>query len=166
MNTEKKNFAIIVILLGIFLLFLIGLKKYNVAKYEPKDFNEKTEKQVEKKDVYIGFSSINKAVFDKCGQKESYDNYSDKLLYLVLATVGIFGLIGFTQMVKKKSLLKVDTDLLILGGFYVTVVVLYVLFDKMIFNYRPVIEKGKELEASFPSSHTLVTVCFLGACMV
>ena len=32
------------------------------------------------------------------------------------------------------------------------------MFDKLCINYRPVLENGK-LEASFPSSHTMLAIC-------
>ena len=69
-----------------------------------------------------------------------------------------YGLTGLIQLIKKKSLAKVDKELLILGGFYVVVLVVYFLFEKVVINYRPVLEKGA-LEASYPSSHTILSIC-------
>ena len=46
-----------------------------------------------------------------------------------------------------------------LAIFYCVVLATYVLFEKVVINYRPVVlDEG--LEASFPSSHTLMALCF------
>ena len=44
---------------------------------------------------------------------------------------------------------------------FVLVIATYFLFEKVIINYRPVLEDGV-LEASFPSSHTMVTMTIFG----
>ena len=62
------------------------------------------------------------------------------------------------QLIKRKSLLKVDKRLLFLGGFYVVMLLVYVLFEHVIINYRPFLI-DKELEASYPSSHTMLALC-------
>ena len=83
---------------------------------------------------------------------------SEILGFFALALVGCYALIGFYQLIKRKSLLKVDKEIIALGCFYVLVLGLYFLFDKLCINYRPVLENGK-LEASFPSSHTMLAIC-------
>ena len=82
--------------------------------------------------------------------------------YLALLVVGVYGLIGLYQLIKRKSLKKVDKEIIILGIFYVVVICIYVLFEKVVINYRPVILDGI-LEASFPSSHTLLAICVCGS---
>ena len=47
-----------------------------------------------------------------------------------------------------------------LGGFYVAVMAVYVLFEKVVINYRPVLIAGY-LEASYPSSTTLLVMCVM-----
>ncbi|MBQ8131599.1 MAG: phosphatase PAP2 family protein, partial [Bacilli bacterium] len=44
------------------------------------------------------------------------------------------------------------------GCFYAVLAIIYVLFEKVVINYRPILVDG-ELETSFPSSHTLMAIC-------
>ena len=69
------------------------------------------------------------------------------------------------QLVQKKSLKEVDSRLYVLLLFYVITVIIYVLFDKVPINYRPVIlDEG--LEPSYPSTHNLMTLAFFGFTIV
>lgn len=106
----------------------------------------------------IGFATINKKIFETIGQNSMFYKISNILGYFALALVGCYALIGLYQLIKRKSLFKVDKEIIALGVFYVVVLGLYFAFEKIIINYRPVLENG-ELEASFPSSHTLLTIC-------
>ena len=75
----------------------------------------------------------------------------------------LFALLGFIQLIKRKSLLKVDKNLLILGIVYILLVLLYLLFEKVPFNYRPVIlDPAEGLEPSYPSTHTLLILTVFG----
>ena len=77
----------------------------------------------------------------------------------------IFGLFGLMQLYYKKGFKNVDKDLYALCGLYVLCLVIYAVFEKVIINYRPVIlEEG--LEASYPSSHTILAVAFISAAVV
>ena len=68
-----------------------------------------------------------------------------------------FGVLGFVQLVKYRSLLKVDSDILLLGSYYVLVILCYLLFEMVPINYRPILIDGN-LEASYPSSTTLLVL--------
>ena len=61
-----------------------------------------------------------------------------------------------------------DGCLLRLAALYVAVAVVYILFEKVIINYRPVIMEGDfQPEASFPSSHTMLAcTIYLSASMI
>lgn len=61
------------------------------------------------------------------------------------------------QLVKRKSLLRVDRDLLLLGLYYITVIFCYLLFEVVPINYRPIPIAGY-MEASYPSSTTLLVL--------
>jgi len=74
--------------------------------------------------------------------------------------VGYFALRGFFQLSTRKKLSLVDKEILALGFLYVVVAACYVLFEKVIINYRPILEDG-QLEASYPSSHTFLAITVL-----
>jgi undecaprenyl-diphosphatase len=106
----------------------------------------------------IGFASINKNIIETIGTNNMFYKISEILGYSALALVGCYALVGLYQLIKRKNILKVDKEIIALGCFYVVVLGLYFLFDKLCINYRPVLENGK-LEASFPSSHTMLAIC-------
>ena len=65
--------------------------------------------------------------------------------------------LGLVQLIQRKALRKVDRSILALGGFYLAVMAFYVLFEKAVVNYRPVLIEGV-LEASYPSSTTMLAL--------
>lgn len=69
----------------------------------------------------------------------------------------IFGVIGLVQLIKRRSLFKVDVDIIFLGIYYVTVILGYLIFEMIPINYRPILIEGR-LEASYPSSTTLLVL--------
>ena len=77
-----------------------------------------------------------------------------------MAIVYVF--IGLIQLIKRRSIFKVDKEIILLGLYYIIVIALYVFFEKVIINYRPILMNGF-LEASYPSSHTLMTICICGS---
>ena len=84
---------------------------------------------------------------------------------MLLSFVMGFALLGLIQWIKRKHLLKVDHSFLILGGFYIIVMAVYVLFEMLVVNYRPVLIGGI-LEASYPSSTTMLVMCVMPTVIV
>ena len=85
---------------------------------------------------------------------------TDWLGLVPVAVCMMFGGIGFGQMIKRKSLWKVDRDLMILGVYYVIVILCYLVFEMIPINYRPILIEGR-MEVSYPSSTTLLVLCVM-----
>ena len=69
----------------------------------------------------------------------------------------IFGVMGLVQLIQRRSLLKVDYDIIFLGIYYVIVIFGYLIFEMIPINYRPILIEGF-MEASYPSSTTLLVL--------
>ena len=79
------------------------------------------------------------------------------ILGLLAIGMGVcFAFVGLSQLIKVKNLFKVDYRLLLAGALYIDLGIIYAIFQKLIINFRPVLMDGV-LEASYPSSHTLLT---------
>ena len=72
----------------------------------------------------------------------------------------IFAGIGLVQLIKRRSLFKVDSDIIILGVYYGIVILAYSIFEIIPINYRPILIEGV-MEASYPSSTTLLILCVM-----
>ena len=68
-----------------------------------------------------------------------------------------FGVFGLIQLIKRRSLIKVDCDIILLGVYYVIVIFGYLIFEMIPINYRPIPIAGF-MEASYPSSTTLLVL--------
>ena len=113
----------------------------------------------------VGFSSINKAVSNCLGFNSSLYKISEVLGYIALLVVLCYGLYGLFLLIKRKSLFKVDREILLLGLLFVVTLCVYIFFEKCIINYRPVLIDGV-LEASYPSSHTVLALCVFGGVLI
>lgn len=73
-----------------------------------------------------------------------------------------FAGIGLVQLIKRRSLFRVDADIMILGVYFVIVFLAYAIFEMIPINYRPILIEGK-MEASYPSSTTLLVLSVMPA---
>ena len=109
----------------------------------------------------IGFATINAAVHNFLGVHHFWYLLTQLFGVLAICVAAAFACIGFVQLIKRKSLFKVDRSLIVLGIVYLAVIILYVLFEKIALNVRPVItEEG--LEPSYPSTHTMLILTIFG----
>ena len=113
----------------------------------------------------VGFAAFNKCFHNLTGVNMSLYVITD---WLGLVPIGVafgFAVLGFAQLVRRKSLLKVDRNILVLGGFYIVVMAVYILFEFIVINYRPILISGY-LEASYPSSTTMLVMCVMPTAMM
>lgn len=145
----KKNIYLTCGLLFIilFIIFTISLKFVDVKPIGPNY-------------SFVGYSSINKTF-------HSFTN-TNMVIYHITDYGGIppiimgmlFGILGLIQLIKRRSILKVDRELLILGLFYVVIFLIYLSFELYVINRRPILINGY-LEASYPSSTTFLSITFM-----
>ena len=113
----------------------------------------------------VGFATLNGYVHNLTGVNMSLYVVTD---WLGLVPIGVafgFAVLGLVQWIKRKSLLKVDRSILTLGGFYIVVMAVYILFEIVVINYRPTLINGY-LEASYPSSTTMLVMCVMPTAMM
>ena len=113
----------------------------------------------------VGFSTINGFIHELTGVNWFLYTVTD---WLGLVPIGVafgFAVLGLVQWIKRKSLLKVGRSILTLGGFYIVVMAVYILFEIVVINYRPTLING-HLEASYPSSTTMLVMCVMPTAMM
>ena len=109
---------------------------------------------------FVGFATLNGLFHQLTGVHMSLYHITD-WLGLVPVVFGFgFAILGLVQWVKRRHILKVDHSILALGGYYIIVLAAYLLFEEIVINYRPVLIAGF-LEASYPSSTTLLVLCVM-----
>lgn len=113
----------------------------------------------------VGFAGLNGWFHALTGVHMTLYTITDWMGLIPLAVAMGFGLLGLVQWIKRKRLRKVDGSILLLGGFYLAVLAVFLLFEAFVVNYRPVLIEGV-LEASYPSSTTLLTLCVMPAAML
>lgn len=116
-------------------------------------------------DSLVGFATINNFMFNLTGVNMLWYDITDWWGFVPLFIAFIYAMIGFIQMIKRRNILKVDKEILGLGVYYIIVIGLYIFFETCIINYRPTLMDGI-LEASYPSSHTLLSVCICGSSLI
>ena len=152
MNNKKRNVLISAILILFAIVFTILVKVVDV-------------KLVGTNNTNIGFATVNQFIFKIIGVNMIWYHITDWLGLIPIFIAVIYAIIGAIQLVKRKSILKVDKEIILLGLFYIIVISLYIFFEKVIINYRPILMNGF-LEASYPSSHTLMTICLCGSSII
>ena len=105
----------------------------------------------------IGFAAVNSWFHKMTGVNFTLYHITDWLGLVPVAVCAVFGIIGLIQWITRKSLLKVDFDIIILGVYYVIIILGYIIFEMYPINYRPVLINAF-LEASYPSSTTLLVL--------
>lgn len=147
---QKKNFKnlylSLVFLLG-FILWTYFLKTTNLAPIGPNG-------------SVVGFSVVNKLFHNLTGVHMWLYTVTDWLGLVPIGFSCTFAVLGLCQWIRRKNILRVDFSILALGGFYLITFAAYLLFEMYPINYRPVLINGY-LEASYPSSTTLLVMCIM-----
>ena len=147
MKRNRTQFLLPGLLLGAFLLWTAGVCLVDVRPIGPMGSR-------------VGFAGLNGWFHSLTGVHWWLYDLTDLLGLASLGICGGFGLQGLCQWIKRKSIRRVDGELLALGGFYLTVLAVFFLFELVQINYRPVLIEGR-LEASYPSSTTLLVLCVM-----
>ena len=113
----------------------------------------------------VGFAALNGFVHGLTGVNLLLYTITDWLGLVPIAVAFGFAVLGLAQWIKRKSLLKVDRSLLVLGIFYIAVMAAYIFFEMVVINYRPVLIDGY-LETSYPSSTTVLVMCVMPTAML
>ena len=108
----------------------------------------------------VGFATINSRFHSLIGVNMTLYSITDWAGLVPIFVCMLFGVTGLFQAVKRKSLIKVDSDIIILGVYYVIVILCYLIFEMIPVNYRPILINGI-MEASYPSSTTLLVLCVM-----
>ena len=114
----------------------------------------------------IGLTTLNALFLGLLGggfRPELYE-LTEYLGYFAILVLCVFALLGAVQLIRRRSLKKVDREILAMGGLFVVTLIIYVFFEKIVINCRPIVLPGETgPEASFPSSHTVLVMVILGS---
>lgn len=150
----KFKFAAAFGCLAAFLLLIVLIKTVDVAQIGPCG-------------TKIGLSGLNASVRDALGSSEWMYKLTEWIGYCSIALAAALALMGLIQLVGRRSLKKVDREILALGGLFLVLAAIYLFFEIVVVNYRPVLEEGQSFpEASFPSSHTMLTAVIVGGAAI
>ena len=144
---KRKSFYIGLGLLVLFIIWTVALQFVDVGAIGPQGSS-------------VGFASLNKMVHNITGVHMSLYTITDWLGLVPICFIMGFGILGLCECIKRRNLFKVDLSILALGGFYIVVMALYIFFEMVVVNYRPILINGN-LEASYPSSTTMLVACVM-----
>ena len=105
----------------------------------------------------VGFATLNCGFHAWTGIHMWMYTLTDWLGLVPVFVCMVFGMVGLVQWITRKSIRKVDPDILLLGVYYVIVIIAYLSFEMIPINYRPILIEGR-MEASYPSSTTLLVL--------
>ena len=141
----KKYFAASVVLILAFAVFTILVATVDVDPIGPEG-------------SAVGFSALNQFLFRYVGTHSFWFSLTEWLGVAAIFIMLCFGAEGMFQLLRRKSIRRVDAHILLLGGLYALLIAVYAFFEVVVINYRPVLVDGC-LEPSYPSTHTMLVIC-------
>ncbi len=105
----------------------------------------------------VGFAAFNLCFHRLTGVHMTVYTITDWLGLVPIVICFCFGVLGVVQTVRRRSVFRVDPDIILLGIYYILVILCYTIFEMVPINYRPILINGV-LEASYPSSTTLLVL--------
>ena len=147
MKRIRKKLIVSMCLLAAFVLWTVAICFLDVRAIGPQGSS-------------VGFAGINCFVHNLTGVHWGLYYITDWLGLVPIFVCMGFSILGLIQWIKRKSICKVDYDILVLGGFYIVTIATYLFFESVVINYRPVLIGGS-LEASYPSSTTMLVMCVM-----
>ena len=149
---HRRNLLFAICLLVAFLLWTLAIQFIDVQAIGPREST-------------VGFAMINQFVHNLTGVNMTLYTITDWLGLVPLMFAMGFGILGLCEWIKRKHILRVDYSILVLGGFYIVVMVAYILFETFVINYRPILINGY-LEASYPSSTTMLVMTIMPTAII
>ena len=147
MKTKKRLFFVSIVFIFAFALWTVLIQVIDVQNIGVNGTN-------------VGLATVNSWFHALTGVNMTLYSITDWLGLVPIFVCMFFGAVGLVQLVKRKSLTKVDFDIIILGIYYVIVILCYLIFEMIPINYRPILINGN-MEASYPSSTTLLVLCVM-----
>ena len=115
----------------------------------------------------IGLSHLNELVHNLSKENQFLYKLTGVFMFAAILVVLLIAALGALQLLQRKNVMKVDAEILTTGTLYVIIIGIYMFFEIVIINYRPVIMPGEAApEASFPSSHTMIICTVIGSAMM
>ncbi|HBJ18814.1 MAG TPA: phosphoesterase PA-phosphatase [Clostridiales bacterium] len=151
-TNTKRNFLITAALFFLAVLYTLALTHVDIGAIAPDGST-------------VGFSTVNLFFSELFGYRPLWYDITDFIGIGAVFVAFFFAMLGFYQLMKRKSLLKVDRALLFLGGIYLLLIGLYLFFEAVVINTRPVL-MGGHAEASYPSSHVMIVVTIFGSAIL
>lgn len=149
---KKRGFFVALSILLMFIIWTVLLRIIDVRPIGPNGSE-------------VGFATVNQAFHNFTGNNMVLYNITDWLGLVPIFTAFCFAILGLVQWIKRRGILKVDMSILILGAYYTVVIAVYILFEYVVVNYRPILIYGY-LEPSYPSSTTLLVMCVMPAAVI
>ena len=151
-QTAKKQLRSGIFVLALFILYTWSLTFAQVQPIGPNG-------------ACVAYAQINQAVHELFGVHWVLYHITDWAgVVAILIAFGFF-VLGLVQWIQRKRIWQVDSSILVLGVFYVFVFSCYAFFEFHVINRRPVLINDI-LEASYPSSTTMLAMCVLPTAMM